>query len=733
MQLLPNDIIIRNYKDGETIWISQRLVVQVCGINEEYFWRIRNMFKKSIDKAYKYGDFLPNTGAAWRWARVNGTFYYDFDCLPDRKPTQYRSRFGTKHELLQHYDRLQIAKNSQKIDFIKSQISTEVQRFIDNTAIKYYMYQNPIAGFTQTQATEMATARAWCMWMIMQLNNDNFKKLGIYKIQDFYNICAEIITPLELECFKIKSPAYLRNKVNEYPIAGDIVEQLNFFISGKYGNNNAKIVGKATLVDESTGQIYNFDLHEAMMFQLYMNPGGSTKEYIHSLHQYYLEDVKEFGVEPVAYRTFCHHLSRFNNQIKVARARHGKDYYKKNVQTYVTAERLKYAHSLFAGDGSGTISYKYFKKVKKRGKEVLELTHRKLYVILITDIASRYIAGFSVSKKGTSEETPQMTKDAVKMAIENGGKQTMFEFVSDNHGAFTSGETKDFLNLAFNKVRTIEAGNSQANPAETQFRLFKRSLKDIKNFISTSWQVGVEGQNNPDHINTEDLPNYEDAVIQLYELINRWNSTPLRDGTTPTERFANKNPNCQAIEKVVLRYLFAKHTEVDVSYMRGFVNTYRTTGYEEVEQFQFEIPEFGGAGTEMIAKATGYTTGAKVKVVWDEDFADLYTTDGKFIMSCPRVVKASQSHAERTDEQANALEHHLSRKAKQTAYIDEFEANLSEIANELPYSHAMALGGSKESYNEAKKEQEEQTIINKKTKQRVDRDFNASEWSNLNQ
>lgn len=174
---------------------------------------------------------------------------------------------------------------------------------------------------------------------------------------------------MELEGFKVSSSAYLRNKINDFPITGDVLEQLNFFVSGKYGNDNAQIVGKYPLVDETTGQIHQFDIHQAMMFHLYMNPGGSSKEYIRTLWERdYIEDVREFDLQPVAYRTFCHHLTRFNRQIHTSRARHGEDYYKKNVQTYVTTERLKYAHSLFAGDGSGTVNYKY-KKADGNGQQ----------------------------------------------------------------------------------------------------------------------------------------------------------------------------------------------------------------------------------------------------------------------------------------------------------------------------------------------------------------------------
>ncbi|AMO19219.1 DDE-type integrase/transposase/recombinase [Flavobacterium columnare] len=693
MNLLHNDIIIRNYKDGETIWVSQRLVMQMCGISEDYLRQAaRERFKKSIQKGYKYGDFLPNTGSAWRWGKANGTFYYDYDCLPDRKPTHYRSKFGTKHELLQAYEALLSADKNNRQNQLKNLIQAQVNAFIDNTDITYYMY-SAIVGFNQNQAIQMATGRAWCMFINKQLFNDNFKGLGINKKQDFLQVCADMIAPLQLEGFKVNSAAYLRNKINEFPIDLSITEQRNFFVSGKYGNDNAQIVGKYPLIDESTGQIYQFDIHQAMMFHLYMNPGASSKEYIRTLWERdYCEDVREFDLQPVAYRTFCHHLTRFNKSILTAKARHGEDYYKKHVQTYVTTDSLQYAHSLFAGDGSGTINYKYR---KPNGKWAT----MKLYVILITDVSSRFIAGWSAAPMGSHKETESMTKEAVKMAIENGGNQTMFEFVSDNHGAFTSAASKSFLNLAFNKVRTIEAGNSQANPAETQFRLFKRSLKDIQNFLSTSWGTGIEGQANPDHINIDDMPSYEDALIQMHELIKRWNQMQLRDKVTPAERWQIKHPDCKPLEPVVMRYLFAKHTKVDVSYMRGYVNVYRSQGYSS-EQFQFEIPNFGGAGTEMIAKATGYTSGAEVKVVWDEDFADLYTLDEKFIMTCPRVIGASQSHAETDDTKANALGHLKGRKAKQTEIIDEFEASLNEVINDLGYSHAMALGSNKETYNE---------------------------------
>jgi len=232
MQLLHNDIQVRNYKDGETIWVSHRFVLQVCQVTDDYLRKARTVFKKSIQKGYKYGDFLPNTGSAWRWGKANGTFYYDYDCLPDRKPTHYRSKFGTKHELLTAYEALLSTTTNNKQNQITNLIQSQVNTLIDNTDITYYMY-SAIVGFNQNQALQMATGRAWCIFIHKQLFNDNFKGLGINKKQDFLQICADMIAPLQLEGFKINSADYLRNKISEFPIS-NLTEQRNFFVSGKY-------------------------------------------------------------------------------------------------------------------------------------------------------------------------------------------------------------------------------------------------------------------------------------------------------------------------------------------------------------------------------------------------------------------------------------------------------------------------------------------------------------------
>ena len=721
MNLQPTDIIIRKTDGTETLWLSQRLVMEVCGISESYFEKaVRDRYKKSVRSCdlAKSKEFLPDSGKAWRWARTSNGFYYCLDNIPDRAPKHYRSMFGTAEELKGALKGLENTSKKALSENIKDMIKQQVKAMVNLDDARYYEYDAPVL-FNPKKAKELAKAKAWISYIKENYENGGYKNLGLLRKQDFLAVCTDILAEMQLEGLKVNNSAYLRRKTENFP--ADLLSQRDYLINERYDNDNARKVGKYPLVDTETGEIFKFDAHEAIMYNAYMNPFGSSKEAIRQLYvNIYSEAIREFGFEPIAYRTFCDHLTRFHKHMLMAKERHGKDYFRKQFLTYVPQKKLQYSHSLFAGDGSGTINYRYY---NSKG----ELKTTKLYVMLISDVASRKIVGWSVAEKGSHKETPEMVREAVKMAVKNCNYQTMFEFISDNHGAFTDSSSEAFLGMVFNKVRTIEAGNSQANPAETEFRLFKQSLKGLSNYGSTSWDAGIEGRSNPDYFNVKDLPTYEEAIEQFSEIVERWNAGKLRDGSTPNERFEHKNPKCADIDSRIIRRIYGNHTQADISYMRGFVKVEKTRGYEYRESYLFEIPDYWGDGGEMIAKATGYKKNAPVKIVWTEEMADLYTLDDKFIMSCPPAVLASSSHAEADEESLKALGHHKKRKEQMEYATDEFLSNLTDIWSELPYEHQMKAGGSKESYNEKMIEAEnsQQKAKSKKSLKKIkaDRDF----------
>lgn len=178
----------------------------------------------------------------------------------------------------------------------------------------------------------------------------------------------------------------------------DPEQQRLWIISGKAGNSNRRIVGKQPLIDYETGEVFRFDIHEAIMFRAYMNPGNPEKEHLQALYDtVYSPLLSEFQIAPVAYRTFCNHITRFSKRILMDLERHGAEYYKKHLLTYTPTEKLSYAHSLFCGDGSGLLQYSFWKKVRDdKGRIREELDVRNLYAILISDVASGYIAGWEL-------------------------------------------------------------------------------------------------------------------------------------------------------------------------------------------------------------------------------------------------------------------------------------------------------------------------------------------------
>lgn len=710
------------------------MIIEACKISSEYLKdRARVRYKSSLPPSQRSFSILPDNGNAWRWARINGFYYYALDRIPNRAPKYYRDQLPPKQDLIDMIDKMQVRTRAELMARIKESVNQAVEEFMSNDAVWFYRYRSEPA-FSESKATQLAEAKAWCDMISTYSDGARFKRLGLKRKEDFLSLCTELIQLRELEGMRIKTVKSLRKKLHYYPAFGETA-QLQYLISGKYGNQNRRIVGKFKMVDTTTGEELPFDIHEALMFNLYMNPGNPQKEDLLPLWEDYKEWLGEFSTEDaIAYRTFTQYCSRFDKQLKTAKARHGEDYYSKHFLTYAPSEHLKYAHSLFAGDGSATVAYKYYDKdgVCRR---------MNLYAILISDVSSRYIAGWAPAKEGMHNETPAMTEQAVKMAVESGGYQTMHEIVTDNHGAFTGAESRELLNSIFNKVRTIRPNNSQANPAETQFRLFKKTLKRFNNFLRTSWAAGVHNQANPDFIpNNEQLPTYEEAIIQLRQIITDFNNKKLRDGTTPAQRFENKHPDCVPMDDRQLRSVFGYRTAVEITRMRGFIEVWKGDLLHK-----FEIPGYYEEMAGEIAAATGYKPDAKVKVIWTADAADLYSPDGRYLCTCLPAKKTSQSRAESNDQTDHALGHHEKRKRIQLEKAEEFEAAAIDAGERLSagvidgYNIAVTdKNFSKEDFNKAAEQAvnanqpvKDKDTIKEQSRRRVDRDFNESDWIDI--
>lgn len=161
MNLQPTDIMIRQTNGKESLWISQRYIMEALDISYKMLTVLRDRYKKTVracDLA-KSKEFLPDSGKGWRWGKTNLGFYYCYDNIPDRSPVFFRSKLGSEQELKDSLNQLSSGfKNSFK-DAIKITLKQKALEYFSNDDVKYYMYDANVL-FNQEKATELATAKA---------------------------------------------------------------------------------------------------------------------------------------------------------------------------------------------------------------------------------------------------------------------------------------------------------------------------------------------------------------------------------------------------------------------------------------------------------------------------------------------------------------------------------------------------------------------------------------------
>ena len=669
------------YKDN-TLWLSESLLVQ-AGISRAY-----------LKQAARYRNRAGNK--SWRYCQLMGSFYYDYVSIPDKAPAYLRSKLPSFDECMScaMQENLYV-RESEKTYYSKLILDT-LYIYENNQEITYYMCDST-PRFPQNIAEQMSRALAWCRMMTDYLDNNKYKQLGINKKKDYMQFCFYLIAKEDIEGLQVSTLASLRKKLYYFPKTGQN-EQRNYLISKHFGNDNARVVGKYQVVHPETGEIMRYDAHEAVIYESWMNPHKSNKRTKYDLyHNEYRIEMESSGIDPVEYRTFCSYITRISNRAIMSKERDGGKHFNDKYKPYVPCRPLEYALSLVAADGSGTkLAYQY--------QDKLGLTKRAtLYLVRITDVASRYIMGYAIG----DHETPEMVRQALSQAVRSSGNREFLDLITDNGSAFNNKESKRLIRMISRQSRTITPGNSQENPAELHVRLLTQFSRKMENWIYSGFNAHhIDHTANPDYFaKNENLPSYEEAVEQVIILINEWNNTPWQ-GKTPSERFANKNPKSGVLDEKVLRYCFGYKTIVNIAYMRGFVVCYKEIGGQR-QKFSFDIPDYHNA-ISVINTACGNTSDAEVQVCYDASFADLYTPDGRYIMTCPRTRLAAKSWAEAVPGDEDALALAITRKngmiKAATTFAEEVVASADVFKYGLMVADTSLKGNVKNTYNQTTEE-----------------------------
>jgi len=141
--LAPTDILIQ----GNTLCISERLLTDVCGLSAKYLCdKIRPLYRK------KNTQEVENKQYTWKFTKINGQYYYDFDTIPNRKNNKVHAVLGPKEQLIAFYE--QQHKEQQQAHC--PGIIRAVNDHFKNTDVRYYQYDAPFT-FNYEKATHGAT------------------------------------------------------------------------------------------------------------------------------------------------------------------------------------------------------------------------------------------------------------------------------------------------------------------------------------------------------------------------------------------------------------------------------------------------------------------------------------------------------------------------------------------------------------------------------------------------
>ncbi len=584
----PTDILIRKDGGQETTWISDRLLNELFNISTYLRTKGRFTFNQSVPAAKRNQNIKPDTGKSWRWAKIEGQYYYDYNRIPDRAPACYQSNLPLQKDLVQTRHALsQQQTNNFAQQFIEA-ISSDTFANIDSSDIQYFIYKAAVK-FSPANAQQLSQARAWLNTIKTWFEKKKYKNYNL-SANEYWQRLSTHIREMDLYGLNTDTPGSLRKKaLYEFPEGRE--PQLEALVSKKHGNQYARVVGKNKITNLETGEIMKFDIHEALIYNAWMNPGKANK--LHktgevSVYKDYEKTIREYGFDPVNESTVAFYLRKFPNRAMMSLERDGHDHFTNKYKPYIPTFKPQYSGSIWVADYSGTkMLYKYRKTGwnKAGTKKVDKWVSGSGYLLRITDSATDYIAGWHFIESG--EEWKSLLP-ALNMAIKNNDGHAARELVTDNGPAFTSTEGKSRLAMLFDKHRRIQKGNKQANKAETYVRLLSDKARQFDNWSMLGFHSTHEdNQANPDYLEFNNLPTQGRVLMQIEELIEQWNTSPRPDGTIPVEEFnkqSRRNPDLKPVNIHTHRFVFGNHSNYTLDRCRGLM---QLRNGPEIHEFEF--------------------------------------------------------------------------------------------------------------------------------------------------
>lgn len=403
MNFQPHDIIIRNDKNGKTVWVCQDFLMRTCdGLSDGYMRKVRAKYKAEVSPSLKDRDILPDTGKAWRFAIIDKRFYYAYNNIPDQAPKHYRGCLPNQEDLITKFeDSISQAKATDLEDHFKEYLNEHYKAYIPH-------YNQ----CTEVQQANLAKAAAIMEAAILWVRSHNIN----LKKYDFVNDFTALLDRYDVSYIPHHPRIFKTRLVQAIGLLDQDTAIADLISLPREGNSNA--------------EKYNDEEVRSWVIQLRSMEGFNyTNAYIIRK----IKDVCTLTCKPApSDRWIGRIMEDPNTKFLTAQERFGKA--GRHSAIYRGYQPMQ--NALFAGD-CWQIDGTRFNLVDHKGQDG---KRQFLYIIAVRDVHSGDILGWHFDLK----EDRWAVFNALKMAVKESG-YLPYEMVFDRFPGHNTPEMINFL------------------------------------------------------------------------------------------------------------------------------------------------------------------------------------------------------------------------------------------------------------------------------------------------
>ncbi len=444
MNLQPTDIIIRQSGGAESLWISQRLLMEVCEVSETYLWKSRSVYKSGVracDLA-KAKDFMPDSGKAWRWGKQSGQYYYCLNNIPNKAPKNYRSLFGDTEALK---DKFKEACRSMEFTQLEERFKKHL-KLVSRNYLEFYRDVNDIQ--------RAALSKACAVLDFILDEKDGYPGTANKLYKDLSPILADMdLQYIPHNYLKLKEKITILETTDKSIV--DIIQL------PRTGNNNA--------------EVYNDPEVFSWVMQMYANDYTYSQEHIiRKVTQMCRLTLKKEPSRRWYGQTI---FEQPKMQFLTGAKRYGSGSRKAQIfQGYNPKMNALYAGDCWEMDATRVNMIAHYVEVvtidKKTGKEKKKKVEVYPVIVAVRDVHSGDILGYSFGYS----ENHSVYLEAMKMAVQNAG-YLPYEWVTDRFPGHNKPEMIDFFERA--TVQGVKFTISSHANRKARIERWFRTLQDV--------------------------------------------------------------------------------------------------------------------------------------------------------------------------------------------------------------------------------------------------------------